>query len=568
LNALHVTYRFGRQVVGGAEHYLHMLSRALVRQGVDVEVWTTKTAALPPIAHFGVRWDNAIRPAREQFDGIDVHRYTTLNAPRSAVSLFDRWLSSRWRREERAVRPGPTAGSGYLGPGWYPMERYGSLTMRWTERRAGLVITDRAVSEVCFEAMCPAGLSGRFEADGHVLGTFETTGDWKLYRFPASSGDGVDGHIILDRTWQSAPDQRRLGIAVRGVGYVAGGRRRDLDLIDDHRAVLKRSAGEWIASLRERALARPWVYEALFFLLRAPLSPGMLWDLETKLGRYDVILAQMTPYSTLNYAVYLGRRHRVPVVLLPHFHLDDDFYHLRHYYRAFRDAAAVLVFSEAQRAFLAGLGARPHVVGGGGVDPAEFRGVDESGAEFRRRFGLGTVPLVLCVGRKAGSKRYDLVVKAVDFLNEHLACKLVMIGPDEDGQPISSPNVLCLGRQERAVVLDAYHAADVFVMMSESESFGMVFLEAWMAKKPVIGNRACRAVADLIADGRDGFLCRDELECAERLAELILDRPLARQLGASGHTKVIRDYTWDAIAEQVANLYRAVSGDAERRPVR
>lgn len=566
MRALHLTYRFGRQVVGGAEHYLYMLSRALVGRGVDVDVWTTKTAAVPPIAHFGVRWDNTMPSSRERVDGIDVHRYATLNPPRAAVTLVDRRLSAQWRREERALRPATAAGAGYLGPGWYPLETHGSLTMRWTAGRAGLVISDRAVSEVFFDAMCPLGLRGRFEAEGRVLGTFETTGDWTRYRFPVDGHEGVDGHIVLERTWQHAPDPRRLGVAVREVGYVADGRRLRLELADDHLTVMKRSGSEWIAALEARARARPWTCEALFFLLRAPLAPGLLWDLETKLARYDVILAQMTPYSTLNYAVYFGRRHGIPVVLLPHFHMEDDFYHLRHYYRAFRGAAAVLAFSEAQGAFFAGLAARPHVIAGGGVDPAEFRGADESGATFRRRFGIGAGGLVLCVGRKAGSKRYDLAIKAVDFLNEHVPCTLVMIGPDEDGQPISSPNVRYLGRQERAVVVDAYHAADAFLMMSESESFGMVFLEAWMAKKPVIGNRACRAVADLIADGQDGFLCGDELECAERLAALLLDGRLARRLGEHGHAKVMGSYTWDAIGGKVAKIYEAVCADVERRP--
>ena len=369
MKALHLTYRFGRDLVGGAEHYMEQLSRSLVRAGVEVDLWTTRTEGLPPISRFGVRWDNA-RPRRaERLDGLDVRRYTTVNMPGSIVRVCDRLLTARWRREARGAAP-------------------------------------------------------------------------------VDMGDG----------------------------------------------------GAWIAHLTARARARPWLFEALFFLLRAPLAPAMLWDLATKIRNYDVILAQMTPFSTLNYAVAFGAMSRVPVVLLPHFHGDDDFYHLRHYYQAFRRAAAVLAVSPSQKRFFEGLGARAEVVGGGGVDPAEFGGGDGGAAAFRQRFGVEKIPLILFVGRKAPSKRYDLLVQAVDFLNAHLACKLLMVGPDEDGRPIASVNVVYLGRQERGVVLDAYRAANVFAMMSESESFGIVFLEAWMAGKPVIGNRACSAVAELIAD--------------------------------------------------------------------
>ena len=567
MKALHLTYRFGRDVIGGAEHYMHMLSRALVRGGVEVDVWTTRTALLPPISRFGVRWDNAIPRRTESLDGIDVRRYTTFNLPKRLVLLLDRLLISRWRREERGTTGIETApGAGSLGVGWYPPETYGSLTMRWTEERARITIHDHAISEIFFEAMCPKGLRGRLEVNGRTAGVFQTAEGWERYRFATHGGDLLEGQIVIEGTWQPPADARALGIAIRSLGYTSRGLEKSVDLnADDDRQRLARDRGARIAHLTARARARPWFFEALFFLLRAPLAPRLLVDLEKTIQQYDVVLAQMTPYSTLNYAVAFGARHGVPVVLLPHFHIEDDFYHLRHYYRAFRRAAVVLAASPFQKAFFEGLGARSEVIAGGGVDPAEFHGYDASGRGFRRRFGLEHVPLVLCVGRKSRSKRYDAVIEAVDVLHEHLGCKLVMIGPDEDGQPIASPNVLYLGRQERAVVLEAYDAADVFAMMSESESFGMVFLEAWMAKKPVIGNRACRAVADLIADDHDGFLCTDALECAEKIAELILDKRLAHRLGANGYEKVMRDYTWDSIGSKVAKIYETVSEGAEAR---
>jgi glycosyltransferase involved in cell wall biosynthesis len=565
VKALHLTYRFGRDIVGGAEHYMYMLSRNLVGRGIDVDLWTTRTARLPAIARFGVRWDNAVGPGRERVDGIDVSRYATFNLPPPVVRALDRSLAAQWRREEALPTPALLApGGAYLDAGWYPLETHGPLTMRWTEGCAGLVIRDRDVSEVSFEAMCPRPLEGRFEVDGELRGIFGATEAWKRYRFPTTGGDPITARIVLGATWQPAGDPRRLGIAVRSLSYTAGGRDKAVDLADDRTRLLRRDRPAWVAHLQARAMARPWISEAAFGLLRAPLAPGMLWALERKIETYDVVLAQMTPYSTVNYAVHFGRKHGVPVVLLPHFHLEDDFYHLRHYYRAFGEAATVLAASDVQRAFFEGLGATSTTVGGGGVDPAEFRDSEGAGRAFRQRLGLGDVPLILFVGRKSGPKRYDALVRAVDILNEHVPCRLVMIGPDEDGRPIASSNVVYLGRQERSVVIAAYHAADVFAMMSESESFGIVFLEAWMAGKPVVGSRACAAVADLIADGKDGFLCDDELDCVERIAELILDRRLAAQLGQAGYEKVMTGYTWDAIGGKVATLYATLAGDGRR----
>ncbi len=565
MKALHLTYRFGRDIVGGAEHYMYMLSRALTHRGIHVDLWTTRTAALPAISRFAVRWDNAVPAGPERLEDIDVRRYATFNLPTPVVRRLDRALVAQWQREERMPTSAlATSGTGYLDVGWYPLETHDTLTMRWTEGRAGLVIRDRDVSEICFEAMCPQRLDGRFEVNGELSGIFGTTEEWKSYRFRANGRDPIRAELVLRATWQPAGDPRHLGIAVRSVRYTARGRERSVDLAEDRMRLLRRDPHAWLTHLKARAMARPWVLEAAFGLLRAPLAPGMLWDLERKIKTYDVVLAQMTPYTTVNYAVHFGRKHGVPVVLLPHFHLDDDFYHLRHYYRAFRDAAAVLAASDVQRAFFDELGATSTLVGGGGVDPAEFRGTEATAGAFRARLGMEKLPLILFVGRKSGSKRYDLLIRAVDILNEQLPCRLVMIGPDEDGRPVVSPNVVYLGRQDRSVVLAAYQAADVFAMMSESESFGIVFLEAWMARKPVVGNRACAAVVDLIADGKDGFLCGDELECAERLAELILDRRLAERLGQAGYEKVMTGYTWEAIGGKVAVLYDAVTGGARR----
>ena len=98
----------------------------------------------------------------------------------------------------------------------------------------------------------------------------------------------------------------------------------------------------------------------------------------------------------------------------------------------------------------------------------------------------------------------------------------------------------------------------MFGLMSESESFGMVFLEAWMRRKPVIGNRRCGAVASLIEDGVDGFLCLDERDCADRIKVLLANPSQATSMGENGYRKVIGGFTWDQIGKKVLALYENV----------
>jgi hypothetical protein len=126
-----------------------------------------------------------------------------------------------------------------------------------------------------------------------------------------------------------------------------------------------------------------------------------------------------------------------------------------------------------------------------------------------------------------------------------------MIGPDDDEKKIESKNTIYLGTVDRDTLLDAYDACDIFLMPSEYESFGLVFCEAWMRKKPVIGNKKCGPVAELIEHGKDGFLCNSPTEAAEQIKTLIDNPKRAEKMGENGYQKTITKYTWSAVAERV-----------------
>jgi glycosyltransferase involved in cell wall biosynthesis len=143
--------------------------------------------------------------------------------------------------------------------------------------------------------------------------------------------------------------------------------------------------------------------------------------------------------------------------------------------------------------------------------------------------------------------------------------KLVMIGTDVDGRALASRHAVHLGPVVQRDLLDAYDACDVLVLPSEHESFGMVFLEAWMRGKPVIGNRLCGPVASLIRHGQDGFLCADAQDIAERIVQLVADPQLARALGAAGRARVAARYTWEAIGRKVHAVYEDVARGARGR---
>ena len=112
-------------------------------------------------------------------------------------------------------------------------------------------------------------------------------------------------------------------------------------------------------------------------------------------------------------------------------------------------------------------------------------------------------------------------------------------------------------------MLDAYHACDVLLLPSESESFGWVLLEAWACRKPVIGNRQCAPVAAVVSDGEDGYLCTGAEEMAHRIAQLAANPALARRLGQAGYEKTAARYTWEVIGRKVCDLYARLAGGSD-----
>jgi Glycosyltransferase len=178
------------------------------------------------------------------------------------------------------------------------------------------------------------------------------------------------------------------------------------------------------------------------------------------------------------------------------------------------------------------------------------------GYGFEISFNLENKQIILTVSRKNPGKRYDMIIRAMKEISKKFPdMQLVMIGPDDDHIPINTPEISYLGKVAEDDLADAYDACDLFVMMSESESFGMVFCEAWARKKPVIGNRNCGAVASLIDEGMNGLLCSNEKELGEAFCQLLGDSNYRKELGQQGYEKVCRSYTWDAVSERVSMCY-------------
>ena len=116
--------------------------------------------------------------------------------------------------------------------------------------------------------------------------------------------------------------------------------------------------------------------------------------------------------------------------------------------------------------------------------------------------------------------------------------------------------LLILGPISDAERRDLYAAGDIFAMPSRTNSFGVVFLEAWACGKPVVGARA-GGVPDVVRDGVDGLLppFGDAPAIADAIARLLDDPDAARAMGEAGRA-TLPTRGWEVVTARVREIYR------------
>jgi len=129
------------------------------------------------------------------------------------------------------------------------------------------------------------------------------------------------------------------------------------------------------------------------------------------------------------------------------------------------------------------------------------------------------------------------------------------------------PSVRFLGQVEREALDDLYRAADLVVMPSRYESFGLVAIEAMSAGTPVIG-LAAGGLKEIIETGRNGYLVEDDAGAASAIAGLILslsdNRGLLDSLSQRARADFLERFTVAAMTDAAEKAYRTAASLASR----
>jgi glycosyltransferase involved in cell wall biosynthesis len=242
-------------------------------------------------------------------------------------------------------------------------------------------------------------------------------------------------------------------------------------------------------------------------------------------------------------------------------------------------AARVIATSELERRQLLGEGLAPDrvAVRRNGIDLTPFAELPPRG-RFRRDRGIASeTRLILFLGRLAAVKSIPLLVRAFAALTPPSA-RLVIAGPHEtpgDRQTLIDlterlgvgSRVLFTGALYGAAKVEALVDADVLVLPSQSESFGIAAAEAMACGTPVIVTDQC-GIAPYVHDRAGLVVPHEAAAVTAALQRLLGDAALAARCRAQGPVAA-RALSWDEPLQQLERLYHnVVAGGRQprRRP--
>ena len=224
--------------------------------------------------------------------------------------------------------------------------------------------------------------------------------------------------------------------------------------------------------------------------------------------------------------------------------------------------------SEEERQFIDLYGTPPGTleIVAPGVEHAFFAPGDKRGA--RHALQLGDEPVLLFVGRIQPLKGLDVAIRALSMVPRPDARLLVVGGASGTEGEVELHRMLELTHELRVadrvqfiepqphhILSTYYRAADVVLVPSRSESFGLVALEAAACGTPVVAN-AVGGLLTIVEHGRTGYLVadRDPDVFARHVTELVNQPILARTLGINAAERA-RRYTWNFAAARLRRVY-------------
>jgi len=287
-------------------------------------------------------------------------------------------------------------------------------------------------------------------------------------------------------------------------------------------------------------------------------------------GKFDIVHG-LDIYSTMaQMVIRFAHKHRILCVITCHTAMGSPFSILLQRSMGLTPSKAdrLIAVSRAAARFscLLGFPEKRITVVQHGVDLSCFNGEIDAFA-MRQELGIGDEPLVVTAVRLIKRKSPDLLISAfARVLKVVPDAKLVIAGSGREEDNLSrqirslniTNSVFMVGKLSKEKIAQLMAAADVFVLPSKGESFGLSLLEASAAGVPVVCSNA-GGVPEIFQDGFNALLYPpgDDNAMAKAIICLIQDKELAKKISANS-VETASKFTWEMTAERTLQVYEEV----------
>lgn len=310
-------------------------------------------------------------------------------------------------------------------------------------------------------------------------------------------------------------------------------------------------------------------------------SPGLASALARHMPEFDIVHIHGLYRFPQTITAYYARKHGRPYLIRPYGSLDPFLYHKennklikRIYERLIEfpnlnNAAAIHYTTEREKRVAQWLNLKaPGFIVPNGVNVDRFKpGVFKG--RFREKHHMQGKRIILHYGRVNYKKGLDMLVDAFGILaKERDDVHLVIAGPDNESYSVQLKEWLkergCLDRTlftgmlNDDEALEVLEDADVFVLPSYDENFGVSVIEAMAMELPVVVSEHV-GICHEITDAKAGLVTRrDTLEIVSAITRLIYDENDRREMGKRGRILSIEKFHWENVVQRLLREYEHI----------
>lgn len=282
----------------------------------------------------------------------------------------------------------------------------------------------------------------------------------------------------------------------------------------------------------------------------------------------DLIIAGPLPTTTILYANFLKNLTRSKLLINASFHPTDPDFHRRPLIKTLQKADYLWTLTQYETNYFIKkfhINPKKIILAGNGIDKSFLVKENQPVPRLVKEGARGRLN-ILFIGSLSTHKGLDTLITSFSLLlkaNSYLLINLTLAGQKTLYYPQIEKQIQKLPQNIKSKIKFIFNfpqkklsqiidKSNVLILPSKQESFGLVIIEAWARKKPVITSNI-PSLSEIVKKTKGGliFKLNNSANLNQKISKLLKNPKLANQLGKNGYNYVKNNYTWDIVGNKI-----------------